>query len=90
MHCREKRYVKNGIGSSYFFRIDDDFVIDATKKGNMVRFINHSCDVSMLYCINYNQLQYTCKYYDVWYYYAGTYIHTECYINIFLNIYLCT
>lgn len=28
------------------FRIDDNFVIDATKQGNAARFINHSCDVS--------------------------------------------
>jgi [histone H3]-lysine4 N-trimethyltransferase SETD1 len=40
---REVRYVKQGIGSSYLFRIDDDMVIDATKKGGIARFINHSC-----------------------------------------------
>lgn len=33
-----------GIGC-YMFRIDDDWIIDATKAGNMARFINHSCDV---------------------------------------------
>jgi len=27
------------------FRVDDDVAIDATKKGNLARFINHSCDV---------------------------------------------
>lgn len=43
-----RRYESQGIGSSYFFRFDDDLVIDATKKGNMARFINHSCDVSSL------------------------------------------
>lgn len=42
---REKRYERMGIGSSYMFRIDDDLIIDATKKGNLARFINHSCDV---------------------------------------------
>jgi len=41
---REKQYEKMGIGSSYLFRIDEDFAIDATKKGNLSRFINHSCD----------------------------------------------
>ncbi|KAL9651213.1 hypothetical protein ABK040_008284 [Willaertia magna] len=41
---REKRYEKMGIGSSYLFRLDDDFIIDATKRGNLARFINHSCD----------------------------------------------
>ncbi|KAG6011981.1 histone methyltransferase set1 [Claviceps pusilla] len=40
---REKRYLKSGIGSSYLFRIDDDTVVDATKKGGIARFINHSC-----------------------------------------------
>jgi histone-lysine N-methyltransferase SETD1 len=40
---REVMYTKQGIGSSYLFRIDDDMVIDATKKGGIARFINHSC-----------------------------------------------
>ncbi|KAI0977338.1 hypothetical protein F4678DRAFT_412652 [Xylaria arbuscula] len=40
---RENRYLKSGIGSSYLFRIDDTTVIDATKKGGIARFINHSC-----------------------------------------------
>ncbi|KAK7397669.1 histone methyltransferase set1 [Neonectria punicea] len=40
---REKRYLKSGIGSSYLFRIDDNTVVDATKKGGIARFINHSC-----------------------------------------------
>lgn len=42
---REKRYEKLGVGSSYLFRIDDDTVIDATRKGNLARFINHCCEV---------------------------------------------
>lgn len=45
---REKRYERCGIGSSYLFRVDDDTVIDATKKGNIARFINHCCSVSMV------------------------------------------
>ncbi|KAI5795228.1 hypothetical protein EDC01DRAFT_77270 [Geopyxis carbonaria] len=40
---REKKYLKSGIGSSYLFRIDENTVIDATKKGGIARFINHSC-----------------------------------------------
>ena len=44
---REKQYERTGIGSSYLFRIDSDTVIDATKCGNLARFVNHSCDVSI-------------------------------------------
>ncbi|XP_028312843.1 histone-lysine N-methyltransferase SETD1B-like [Gouania willdenowi] len=41
---REQRYEEEGIGSSYLFRIDEDAIIDATKVGNLARFINHSCN----------------------------------------------
>ncbi|KAF9884099.1 histone methyltransferase set1 [Aspergillus nanangensis] len=40
---RERQYMKSGIGSSYLFRIDENTVIDATKRGGIARFINHSC-----------------------------------------------
>ncbi|XP_026576880.1 histone-lysine N-methyltransferase SETD1A [Pseudonaja textilis] len=40
---REKRYAQEGIGSSYLFRVDHDTIIDATKCGNLARFINHCC-----------------------------------------------
>lgn len=40
---REKFYNSKGIGC-YMFRVDDNFVVDATMKGNAARFINHSCD----------------------------------------------
>lgn len=40
---REKYYTSKGIGC-YMFRIDDNFVVDATMKGNAARFINHSCE----------------------------------------------
>ncbi|KAF5400312.1 Histone-lysine N-methyltransferase SETD1B [Paragonimus heterotremus] len=40
---RERQYEAKGIGGSYLFRIDDDYVIDATMCGNNARFINHSC-----------------------------------------------
>lgn len=32
---REKAYERQGIGSSYLFRIDEEIVVDATKKGNL-------------------------------------------------------
>uniref|UniRef100_A0A8C2W926 [Histone H3]-lysine(4) N-trimethyltransferase n=1 Tax=Cyclopterus lumpus TaxID=8103 RepID=A0A8C2W926_CYCLU len=41
---REQRYEEEGIGSSYLFRVDQDTIIDATKLGNLARFINHSCN----------------------------------------------
>jgi len=40
---REIRYEEMGVGSSYLFRIDEGTVVDATKKGGIARFINHSC-----------------------------------------------
>ncbi|KAK5164054.1 histone methyltransferase set1 [Saxophila tyrrhenica] len=40
---RELRYEKQGVGSSYLFRMMDDEIVDATKKGGIARFINHSC-----------------------------------------------
>ena len=39
---RERRYTAAGLGC-YFFRLDEDHVVDATKKGGIARFINHSC-----------------------------------------------
>lgn len=32
------------MASSYFFRLDLTYVVDATHTGNLARFINHSCD----------------------------------------------
>lgn len=45
---RETKYEAIGIGSSYLFRIDVETIIDATKCGNLARFINHSCNVSII------------------------------------------
>lgn len=41
---RERMYIKNGIDSIYMFEVDTDMIIDATKLGNMARYINHSCN----------------------------------------------
>lgn len=41
---RELQYEKMGIGSSYLFRLDDGYVVDATRRGGLARFINHSCE----------------------------------------------
>ncbi len=35
--------------STYMFRIDDDYIVDAMFKGNASRFMNHSCDPNC-YC----------------------------------------
>lgn len=32
-------------GACYLFRIDADQIIDATRKGGIARFVNHSCSV---------------------------------------------
>lgn len=40
---REKEYEAAKIGSDYMFRIDEYTVCDASKQGNVARFINASC-----------------------------------------------
>lgn len=44
---REKYYEGRGIGC-YMFKIDENTVVDATLRGNAARFINHSCEVSLI------------------------------------------
>lgn len=39
---REEYYAKRGLGC-YMFALDDGRVIDATTRGNVARYINHSC-----------------------------------------------
>ncbi|CAL2036560.1 unnamed protein product [Caenorhabditis brenneri] len=40
---REKRYIAQNRGV-YQFRIDENWVVDATMSGGVARYINHSCD----------------------------------------------
>ena len=41
---REIEYNQRGFGDCYMFRFDADNIIDATKYGNLARFINHCCE----------------------------------------------
>ena len=41
---REKEYNDRGFGDCYMFRVDNEKIIDATKYGNLARFINHCCE----------------------------------------------
>lgn len=50
-NIRERRYEQalkaagsDDIASSYFFRLDLTYVVDASNRGNLARFVNHSCD----------------------------------------------
>lgn len=40
---REQKYLKSGIGSCYMFKLDDEYIIDATEIGGVARLINHCC-----------------------------------------------
>ena len=41
---RSKQYSKQGQEHFYFMAVSPEEVVDATLKGNVSRFINHSCD----------------------------------------------
>ena len=41
---RTKKYARENAMHHYFMALNADEVIDATQKGNISRFINHSCD----------------------------------------------
>ena len=41
---RSKQYSKAGQQHFYFMAINPEEIVDATVKGNISRFINHSCD----------------------------------------------
>lgn len=40
---REAAYESVGMKSSYLFRLDDRYIVDATSSGYLARFMNHSC-----------------------------------------------
>ena len=40
---RERLYEEQQVGSCYLFRLDKEEIVDATRRGSMARFINHSC-----------------------------------------------
>ena len=57
---REKRDENEGVeGSCYMFRLDEEWVVDATKVGNCARFINHccspNCSCRVLECENHKK-----------------------------------
>lgn len=41
---REGLYEKRGLPHMYLFRIDAEYVVDATMRGGQARFLNHSCN----------------------------------------------
>lgn len=43
---RVKRYSREGLAHHYFMALKSDEIIDATAKGNVTRFVNHSCEPS--------------------------------------------
>eukprot|EP00737_Agarophyton_chilense_P001753 gb/GEZJ01001977.1/.p1 GENE.gb/GEZJ01001977.1/~~gb/GEZJ01001977.1/.p1 ORF type:complete len:2092 (+),score=195.61 gb/GEZJ01001977.1/:551-6826(+) len=44
---REARYEAGGLGT-YFFKINEQEIVDATVQSNRARFTNHSCDPNMI------------------------------------------
>jgi SET domain-containing protein len=58
---REKLYEQQNRGI-YMFRLDEEYVVDATMSGCLARYINHSCEVknnrnSLIYLIVFRNSQ---------------------------------
>lgn len=49
---RERAYRRQGKSNCYLFTVWGSTVIDATVRGNLARYINHSCDVSIHFCFS--------------------------------------
>lgn len=45
---REIAYNKLGVGDCYFFRLNENYIIDATFYGSKARYINHSCEPNLI------------------------------------------
>lgn len=45
---RETVYSKLGVGDCYNFRLNKDYIIDATFFGSKARYINHSCEPNLI------------------------------------------
>ena len=45
---REIAYTKLGVGDCYNFRLNKDYIIDATFFGSKARYINHSCEPNLI------------------------------------------
>lgn len=41
---RARKYSKDDVQHFYFMALSSDYFLDASEKGNVSRFINHSCD----------------------------------------------
>ena len=42
--ARENYYRRMGWGDDYIFRVTDEMLVDATRRGGLARFANHCCE----------------------------------------------
>ena len=50
---REKYYEDAGVGSCYLFRLDEHHIVDATRRGNIGRFMNHCCKPNVRFFLSF-------------------------------------